>query len=483
MTTRTGRIGKFEIIHSLGAGAMGEVFLARDTIIGREVALKIIHAAATATPESTERFLREAQAAGRLNHPNLVTIHEFGEDKGVLFMAMEYVAGEDLATALKEHGLKPQEALELMAQVCDGLNYAHTRGVLHRDIKPSNIRITRVSGRTAAKILDFGIARLAGSDLTGTGAILGTFGYMAPEYIQSGKPDARADVFAVGVILYEALSGFRPFDGDTAATILHRILNEDPAPLDLGRLAGISPAIQGVLDKAIAKDPLRRFPTAEALATSLRAARNPAWSPEADVEISERRSRALLVPGLRRPPPPPPEAPASRTPLFLLGLGALFLAGALAGATYFWARHHAAAPVPQAPPPAVPALSPPPEPTPAPVEAPKPEAPSGPQNLDQAEATLASDPRAALAFLDPLTQAEPNNERALALRIVALYDTGQYGPCAKAMAAARAAGHPLGPLAEKVAPLRRMLDQERATPKLPRRRPAAPTAPPAPPSA
>ena len=216
------KLGRFDILKSLGQGAMGEVFLGLDPAIGREVAIKTIHREAALGTEARQRFAREARAAGTLNHPNLVTIHEFGEDQGVLYLAMEFVPGMDLEAMLRDRVLAPVEALEVLAQVCDGLAYAHQKGVLHRDIKPSNIRVSREGECLRAKVMDFGIARVAGSDMTGTGTLLGTFGYMAPEYIRTGVPDPRSDLFAVGVILYEALAGRRPFDGDTTATVLYR---------------------------------------------------------------------------------------------------------------------------------------------------------------------------------------------------------------------------------------------------------------------
>ena len=253
------RLGRFEILKRLGQGAMGEVYLGRDPVIGREVAIKTIHREAALGQEARDRFAREAQAAGTLNHPNLVTIHEFGEDQGVLYLAMEFVPGMDLEAMLRDRVLPPVEALEVLAQVCDGLAHAHQKGVLHRDIKPSNVRVHRDGDQLMAKVMDFGIARVAGSDMTGTGTLLGTFGYMAPEYIKTGVPDPRSDLFAVGVMLYEALAGHRPFEGDTTATILYRLVNEEPAPLAASELRGVSPQTGALLAKALAKDPPTAF--------------------------------------------------------------------------------------------------------------------------------------------------------------------------------------------------------------------------------
>lgn len=271
------KLGKFEIKRVLGQGAMGEVYLGVDPAIGREVAIKTILPAAAGGTEAKERFAREAKAAGVLNHPNLVTIYEFGEDQGVLYIAMEYVKGHDLEELLRDQALTRSEALEILAQVCDGLAFAHQNHIVHRDIKPSNVRVLRDGKRMQAKVMDFGVARVGNSDMTATGMVMGTVSYMAPEYIRSGKPDPRSDLFAIGVMLYESLSGRKPFSGDTTPTILYKIVNEPPEPIDLSQLQGISPAIRSVLDRSLDKDPDSRFQTAEDLGKALRAAKDPTW--------------------------------------------------------------------------------------------------------------------------------------------------------------------------------------------------------------
>ncbi|HET8714670.1 MAG TPA: serine/threonine-protein kinase, partial [Holophagaceae bacterium] len=204
------RLGRFELIRPLGQGGMGQVFLARDTAMGREVALKTISSDMLLTPKAKERFLQEAKAAGALSHPGLVTVHELGEDAGTLFLVMEYLPGEDLSALLRRRALQPAQALELLAQVCDGLAYAHAKGVLHRDVKPSNIRVLEQSGRTVAKLMDFGVARLPDSQLTGTGDRVGTLSYMAPEYLRGGAPTIQCDLYPVGMMLHEALTGHLP---------------------------------------------------------------------------------------------------------------------------------------------------------------------------------------------------------------------------------------------------------------------------------
>ncbi|HWQ10352.1 MAG TPA: serine/threonine-protein kinase [Holophaga sp.] len=256
------KLGRFEIKSILGRGAMGEVYLGLDPVLGRDVAIKTILAASAAGEEAKQRFAREARAAGILNHPNIVTIYEFGEDQGVLYIAMECVKGQDLAELLVQRSLSPGEILDVLAQVCDGLGFAHRNRIIHRDVKPSNVRVLRDGRRVQAKIMDFGVARLRDSEMTATGTVMGTVSYMAPEYIRTGRPDARSDLFAVGVMLYECISGRRPFEGDTTPTILYKIVNEPPDPVDLSQLHGVSPAIRSVLDRALAKDPDARYQTA-----------------------------------------------------------------------------------------------------------------------------------------------------------------------------------------------------------------------------
>jgi serine/threonine-protein kinase len=272
------KLGKFEIKRVLGNGAMGEVYLGVDPSIGREVAIKTILPAAAQGGEAKERFAREARAAGVLNHPNLVTIYEFGEDQGVLYIAMEFVKGHDLDELLQEQSLSRSEALEILAQVCDGLGFAHRQHIVHRDIKPTNVRVQRDGRRLHAKVMDFGVAKISNSDMTATGMVMGTVSYMAPEYIRTGKPDPRSDLFAVGVMLYESLSGRKPFSGDTTPTVLYKIVNEAPEPIETDNLHGISPAIRSVLDRALTKNPDERFQTAEDFAKALRAAKDPSWT-------------------------------------------------------------------------------------------------------------------------------------------------------------------------------------------------------------
>lgn len=308
------KLGKFEIRRVLGNGAMGEVYLGVDPSIGREVAIKTILPSAAQGAEAKERFAREARAAGVLNHPNLVTIYEFGEDQGVLYIAMEFVRGHDLDELIQQQALTRSEILEVLAQVCDGLGFAHRQHIVHRDIKPTNVRVHQDGRRLHAKVMDFGVAKISNSDMTATGMVMGTVSYMAPEYIRTGKPDPRSDLFAVGVMLYEALSGRKPFAGDTTPTILYKIVNEPPEPIDTQQLQGISPAIKSVLDRALTKNPDDRFQTAEDLAKALRAAKDPSWMGQLDEATALLQSAA---PTASTPAAASPSAPTAQATMVL----------------------------------------------------------------------------------------------------------------------------------------------------------------------
>ena len=312
------KLGKFEIKRVLGNGAMGEVYLGVDPSIGREVAIKTILPAAAQGGEAKERFAREARAAGVLNHPNLVTIYEFGEDQGVLYIAMEFVRGHDLEELLQDQSLSRSETLEVLAQVCDGLGFAHRQHIVHRDIKPTNVRVQRDGKRLHAKVMDFGVAKISNSDMTATGMVMGTVSYMAPEYIRTGKPDPRSDLFAVGVMLYECLSGRKPFAGDTTPTVLYKIVNEAPDPIDIEKLKGISPAIRSVLDRSLCKNPDERFQTAEDLAKALRAAKDPSWMGQVEEATTVLRATAaapMPAPAAQIPASAPPTAAARPEPV------------------------------------------------------------------------------------------------------------------------------------------------------------------------
>ncbi|HTO88724.1 MAG TPA: protein kinase [Thermoanaerobaculia bacterium] len=268
-------LSHYLIERRLGAGGMGEVFLARDLALGRPAAVKVL-----AQPLSSPfraRLLREAEACARLQHPAIATFYEAGEVDGVVFLAMEFVAGETLRERLLRGPLPVPEALLAAGCLLEALNHAHAAGVLHRDIKPENVMLTSDG---LAKLLDFGIARLVSGPETGSetptdvaltevGAIVGTLGYMSPEQLKSQPLDERSDLFSLGAVLYETLSGHPAFPGNTAAERIAAILADEPQPL---RTSGVPPEIDAVISRALARDRERRYPTAAALLADLRAA-------------------------------------------------------------------------------------------------------------------------------------------------------------------------------------------------------------------
>jgi len=263
------RIGRYLITGRIGRGGMGMVYRGLDEALEREVAVKTLNAEGTLDADSRRRFEVEARAAARLQHPNIVTVYELGEDRGLPFIAMEMLPGADLETVLRSGEEIPlAEKLDVVAQVCRGLAYAHERGIVHRDIKPSNVRLLEDG---AAKIMDFGIAKLGGTHLTKAGMMVGTVNYMSPEQVRGRPLDGRSDVFSVGVILYELLAGERPFRGEGATQVLYKIVNEEPPPPDLGALGNFAPRLQQILSRALAKDPDARYPGAAALGADLAA--------------------------------------------------------------------------------------------------------------------------------------------------------------------------------------------------------------------
>jgi TolB-like protein/Flp pilus assembly protein TadD len=266
------RLGRYEVVEFLAAGGMGEVHRARDAILGREVALKVVRPAG---PGAAERLAREARAASALTHPNVLVVHDAGVEGDLLYVVTELLEGQTLR-ALLEPGaaLAAGRALDYARQIAAGLAAAHEKGIVHRDLKPENLFVTR-EGRV--KILDFGVAKLAPpaeapappSSRTEPGVVLGTAGYMSPEQAGAGAVDARSDVFAFGAVLYEMLSGRRAFAGRSALEALHAVLAEEPPPL---AQPGLPPALDALVRRCLAKDPGRRFPSGGELAAALEAA-------------------------------------------------------------------------------------------------------------------------------------------------------------------------------------------------------------------
>ena len=271
------KLGRYEVVRELGKGAMGIVYLAKDPLIGRLVALKTIRSSAHAdddeeAKEFQQRFIREAQAAGILNHPAIVTVHDIGQDEasGMSFIAMEYVEGQNLKEVLAQgRTLTFDQIGEIIAQVAEAIDFAHAKGIVHRDVKPANIIL--VEGNRA-KITDFGIAKIASgaANLTTTGQFLGTPNYMAPEQIRGAPVDGRTDIFSLGICLYECLTRRKPFGGDSLTSISYKIVHEPFQPLH-----EINPQIpagyEEIVANCLAKDPAKRYQRGRDLANALRA--------------------------------------------------------------------------------------------------------------------------------------------------------------------------------------------------------------------
>ncbi|MEA2568169.1 MAG: eukaryotic-like serine/threonine-protein kinase [Acidobacteriota bacterium] len=316
------KLGRYEVVRELGKGAMGIVYLAKDPLIGRLVALKTIRVAAHAdddeAKEFQQRFIREAQAAGILNHPSIVTVHDIGQDEpsGVSFIAMEYVEGNNLKEVLAQgRALTWDQIGEIIAQVADAIDFAHAKGIVHRDVKPANIIL--IEGNRA-KITDFGIAKIAsgGANLTTTGQFLGTPNYMAPEQIKGAPVDGRTDIFSLGICFYECLTRRKPFGGDSLTSISYKIVHE-PFP----SLHEINPQIpegfEEVVGQCLAKDPSKRYQRGKDLAAAIRAVirgerpirpSEPVFADETVVTRDRERTPTIEIPfpDADAPPPPPP---------------------------------------------------------------------------------------------------------------------------------------------------------------------------------
>ena len=254
---------RFVIQRSLGSGGMGAVYLASDERLGESIALKIMHGMALLDPAASDRLRREASAARRISHPNIVKIHDVGEDSGHLFLSMEYVEGQSLKELIQRHSVLPVERVRnYVREICEGLAAAHSQGVVHRDLKPGNVLVTPDQ---RVKIIDFGLARIANLEgMTATGMLLGTPEYMAPEQIKGGQINARTDLYALGALTYHALVGRPPFTGDTPIAVSLAQATETPiVPSQLR--PGLDPGWDAFVLAAMSKDPLGRPESAEAM--------------------------------------------------------------------------------------------------------------------------------------------------------------------------------------------------------------------------
>jgi serine/threonine-protein kinase len=260
------QIGRYRILEKLGHGGMGVVYKAFDPQIERNVAIKVISTQRVDDPELRDRFFREARAAGLLSHPNIVVVYDLGEHEAQPYIAMEFVDGVTLDAVMRSGEPFPMSRrIGLMLDVCEGLGYAHDRGVIHRDVKPGNIMVSRAG---SAKILDFGLARLVSSDLTRSNLMLGTMSYMAPEQLRSEAIDHRIDIFAIGVVMYELFSGRRPFQSDSAASAIYNVLEEEPVPVHECN-PHAPPELGPIVGRALAKDREQRYSSMHELAQDL----------------------------------------------------------------------------------------------------------------------------------------------------------------------------------------------------------------------
>ncbi|MCL4818297.1 MAG: serine/threonine protein kinase [Vicinamibacteria bacterium] len=271
------RIGSYEVLGLLGEGGMGAVYRGRDPRFDREVAIKVLHDQFRRDPGVVERFKSEAVIQAKLNHPHIVSVLDFVADDVHLAIVMEHVEGPPLDEVIRaaEGPLPVDRAVRLMDQVLSAMAFAHKRGLVHRDIKPSNILVQHLEGQEYAKVTDFGIAKILGSEKvrTATGAKMGTLAYMSPEHVQSPKGvDARSDVYSLGVVLYEMLTGRVPFDADSEYGLMRAIV-EQPAPRVRAGSRGASEAVVAVVDRALAKEPTQRFQDCEAMQQALGEAR------------------------------------------------------------------------------------------------------------------------------------------------------------------------------------------------------------------
>src|SRR5271157_1454622 len=286
------KLGPYEIIAPLGAGGMGEVYRARDTRLGREVAIKVLPSHLSSNPDLKQRMEREARAISALNHPHICTLHDVGSQDGTDFLVMEHLEGETLADRLQRGALPLDEALKIGIQIADALDKAHARGIVHRDLKPANIMLTK----NGPKLIDFGLAKPApalssasgaspltpstptmsvaalsgsASPLTQKGTVVGTFQYMAPEVLQGAEADARSDIFSFGCVLYEMFTGRRAFEGKSQFSVLGAILDQDPQ-----HVSAVRPSSPARLDETVRtcleKNPEERFQTAHDVKVQLK---------------------------------------------------------------------------------------------------------------------------------------------------------------------------------------------------------------------
>jgi serine/threonine-protein kinase len=287
MATEPQKLGKYNIVDKIGKGAMGEVYKGHDPVLNRYVAIKIIAETLGTDIDLVERFKREARNAAGLNHPNIITIYDFVEEEGHLYMVMELLEGQDLKELIKcGSPVTMEQILSIMEQIADGLGFAHSRGIIHRDLKPANIHVSK-NGQV--KILDFGLVHEASSDMTKTGQVMGTPNYMSPEQVQGLRVDPRSDIFSLGAVFYELLTRKKPFSADSIHATMFKVVQGDREPL--AQYTHLPKPLVSMVDKALDKDPEGRFADAGALRDHLRVLRR---------EVMKGRTPSRRSPAARR---------------------------------------------------------------------------------------------------------------------------------------------------------------------------------------
>ena len=385
------RIGRYQILGELGRGAMGTVYRGRDEMLDRQVAVKVM-SKGLADPDARARFLREARAAAKLQHPNIVVIYELGEHEGAPYMALELLEGVDLQRAI-DSGIRPdpRATLPVVLQLLAGLGHAHEHGIVHRDVKPSNVFLP--FGRPA-KIMDFGVARLLGLGTTTSGGMVGTANYMSPEQASAGEIDGRSDLFSAGLILYELVTGEKAYKADSIVAMIYKILHEPPDLLLIPE-GHRWERLRAVLTRALARRPEDRYPDAHAMSAEVGQALvdlggtvdlaapadqallvrpRPAPRPVQTIEAS--RPEAPPAAAHARAGPSPDATPTRRSPL-AAGLGVAALVALVAAGSWLWFRPAPTAASPTPPPPAA-ASAEAPAPTPHPTATATPAAPLAP---------------------------------------------------------------------------------------------------------
>ena len=329
--------GRYRVSARLGSGGMADVYLAHDMLLGRQVALKLLHHRFAEDQEFVERFRREASSAAGLSHPNVVAVFDRGEWDGTYYIAMEYLPGRSLKAVVREHGpLLPGDAIDIVVQILLATRFAHRRGIIHRDIKPHNV-ILDEEGR--AKVTDFGIARAGASDMTLTGSIMGTAQYLSPEQAQGHAVSESSDLYAVGVVLYELLTGGVPFEGESAVTVALKQVSVEPTPPSQ-RNPEVSPALDAVVMRSLAKEPAQRFASADEFIAALQQAREgiapaPMTAINGSPPTAYDTAAALLVPPLPEDEARPPTGDARRRRALWIAAGLAVLAIAAAAIALF----------------------------------------------------------------------------------------------------------------------------------------------------